>query len=76
MKREFHSNWTVAWTATMVFGALTGFVPNALAATHYVSQSSPTPTPPYSTLATAAHTIQEAVDVAADGDTVLVEPGD
>jgi hypothetical protein len=45
------------------------------AATHYVSQTSPSPTPPYSTPATAAHTIQEAVDVSTDGDTVLVEPG-
>src|SRR5207253_2021638 len=42
----------------------------------YVSQSSPNPTPPYSTWDTAAHTIQEAVDAAADGDTVSVGPGE
>src|ERR1051326_2478661 len=46
------------------------------AATHYVSQTSPSPTTPYSTADTAAHNIQDAVDVAADGDTVLVAPGD
>src|ERR1051326_2560534 len=48
----------------------------SLAATHYVSQTSPNPTPPYSTADTAAHNIQDAVDVATDGDTVLVAPGD
>jgi hypothetical protein len=46
------------------------------AATPYVSQTSPSPTPPYSTPDTAAHTIQEAVDVAGDGDRVLVAAGD
>lgn len=46
------------------------------AATHYVSQTSPNPTSPFSTLDTAAHAIQEAVDVASDGDTVSVAPGD
>jgi hypothetical protein len=46
------------------------------AGTLYVSQTSPSPTPPYSSLNTAAHAIQEAVDVASDGETVLVEPGD
>jgi hypothetical protein len=76
MTKEFQSIRNIACTATIVVAAMTYFAPNALAATHYVSQSSPSPTPPYSTLATAAHTIQEAVDVAGDGDTVLVEPGD
>src|SRR5215469_4485464 len=46
------------------------------AATHYVSQTSPSPTPPYLTPQTAAHNIQDAVDVATDGDTVLVAAGD
>lgn len=59
----------------MAFAALTTCSINVLAATHYVSQTSLNPTPPYSTLATAAHNIQDAVDVASDGDTVLVAPG-
>ena len=42
----------------------------------YVSQTSPNPTPPYATWDTAAHTIQEAVDAASDGDTVLVAAGE
>jgi hypothetical protein len=46
------------------------------AATQYVSQSSPNPKPPYSTPETAAHNIQDAVDVATNGDTVLVAAGD
>ena len=46
------------------------------AATLYVSQTSTNPTPPYATWDTAAHTIQEAVDAASDGDTVLVAAGE
>jgi hypothetical protein len=46
------------------------------AATLYVSQTSPNPTPPYATWDTAAHTIQEAVDAASDDDTVLVAEGE
>src|SRR6185295_9706947 len=46
------------------------------AATLYVSQTCPNPTPPYTTRDTAAHTIQEAVDAASDGDTVLVAEGE
>ena len=62
------------------FGALTAaamsFAVHSPAATLYVSQTSPEPTPPYSTPETAAHNIQDAVDAAGDGDTVLVEAGD
>src|SRR5882672_6225294 len=46
------------------------------AATLYVSQTSPNPAPPYATWETAAHTVQEAVDAASDGDTVLVAEGE
>src|SRR5438093_1622366 len=46
------------------------------AATLYVWQDSPDPFPFYDTWETAAHTIQEAVDVASDGDTVLVTEGE
>jgi tetratricopeptide (TPR) repeat protein len=45
---------------------------SAPAATRYVWQSSPGPAPPYTDWATAAHTIQEAIDTAIEGDTVLV----
>ena len=45
------------------------------ATTRYVWQESPSPGPPYDSWATAAHTIQEAVDVALTGDTVLVTNG-
>jgi hypothetical protein len=47
------------------------FVPPAC----YVWPESPNPSPPFSTWATAAHTIQEAVDAAQPGDTVLVTNG-
>ena len=52
--------------------ALTG---NAPAATRYVWQSSPSPAAPYTNWATAAHVIQDAVDAAQTGDTVLVAGG-
>lgn len=47
----------------------------AQVATHYVWINSPDPLPPYLTWNHAAHTIQEAVDVAMNGDTVLVTNG-
>ena len=50
-------------------------VSNLSAATHYVSLESPNPTPPYTNWATAATNIQQAVDVAATGDEVVVTNG-
>ena len=47
----------------------------ALGAIRHVWQDSPNPTPPYADWATAAHTIQEAIDMALEGDTVLVTNG-
>jgi len=76
MNKLNRSNWISTWTVATVAVGVMAFAISSSAATHYVSQTSPNPTPPYSTPDTAAHTIQPAVDVASDGDTVMVEPGD
>jgi hypothetical protein len=47
----------------------------ALGATRYVAIANLTPAPPYDTWATAARNIQDAIDAAAAGDTVLVTNG-
>jgi hypothetical protein len=57
----------------MVFCNLSGF--STPAATLYVWQGSPSNALPYTNWATAAHSIQEAVDTAQPGDTVLVTNG-
>ncbi|MBI4326540.1 MAG: hypothetical protein HY674_14935 [Chloroflexi bacterium] len=49
--------------------------PGASAATRYVWQGSPSPTPPYATWTTAAHVIQDAVVAAAAGDEIVVTNG-
>jgi hypothetical protein len=53
----------------LLFGA------NAPASTHYVDSNSPNATPPYTNWATAAATIQDAVDAAAAGDQILATNG-
>lgn len=50
-------------------------VSNLSAATHYVALESINPRPPYSTWATAATNIQDAVNVAATNDVVMVTSG-
>ena len=48
---------------------------NTSASTLHVWPDSPSPGPPYADWTNAAHTIQDAVDAATDGDTVLVTNG-
>ncbi len=58
-------------SAVLFLTAATG----GYAATHYVSLESTNPTPPYTTWATAATNIQDAVDVAGTNDVVVVTNG-
>ena len=51
------------------------WLPAPLAATRYVWQGSPSPAPPYTNWATAAHVIQDAVDAAQTGDKIVVTNG-
>jgi hypothetical protein len=65
----------VHWLAADVAGVVVCFGSRALAATLYVWRDSPSPAPPYATWATAAHTIQAAVNAATAGDEIVVTHG-
>src|SRR5437870_3909688 len=60
------------WRALALFGL---FGRTATGAIHYVDLNSPKPVPPFTNWATAASTIQDAVDVAAESDEILVTNG-
>ena len=52
------------------------FVGSAFGVTRYVNSWCPNPSAPYVTWVTAATNIQQAIDVANDGDEILVAPGE
>ena len=59
----------------LVAGMFLAATSSALATVRYVWQSSPSPAPPYTNWATAAVTIQQAVDAAVAGDEIVVTNG-
>jgi hypothetical protein len=61
--------WPIACLLTAVLAR------QGLSATRYVDANGPNPTAPYTSWATAATNIQQAVDLAASGDLVLVTNG-
>jgi hypothetical protein len=62
-------------TVTMKAAMLLLFTPKVFGATLYVSMNSPNPTLPYASWDTGSHVIQDAIDVAASGDEIVVTNG-
>lgn len=61
--------------ASVFFAMLMGALTSVWADTHYVNVDNPLPSSPYTNWMDAATTIQAAIDVAEDGDVVLVTNG-
>ena len=64
----------LAGSVSVLFFLFTG-ASSALGAVHYVDLNSTNPTPPFTNWATAAQTIQDAVDLSESGELVLVTGG-
>lgn len=69
--RDWHPVLQVSFAA--VFLAFQAF--NAGATTYYVDINNPNPAPPYTSWATAATNIQDAVNAAVNGNLIMVNPG-
>ena len=69
---ENHLRVGLGLKAALALFAVSG---NAVAFVDYVSPVSPTPTAPYTNWTSAARNIQDAVDAAGPGDTILVTNG-
>jgi hypothetical protein len=65
-----HSVLSKLLAVSMILGCF-----SAAAVTHYVDLNSTSPVPPYTSWATAATVIQDAIDASTDGDLVLVTNG-
>ena len=60
---------------TLLIGAYLAFVHCGSAITRYVNAANPTPSSPYTSWASAATSIQGAIDVAGAGDLILITNG-
>src|SRR5437879_1861528 len=70
---EWFSSRAQLWVRFLALVALAE--PRAFASQHYVNADNATPIPPHTTWATAATTIQDAIDFSSAGDEVVVTNG-